>query len=99
MAIPIDEPANRIARKVDFQKLHDFTANAFVHAGLSRPDAIVAADVLVTTDAWGVFTHGTKLVRGYLRRLKAGGLRPQAQPEIAAQGPAWAVVDGNSALA
>lgn len=99
MAITIDEPAKCAKRNVDFKKLHAFTANIFVCAGLSKKDADVAADVLVTTDAWGVYTHGTKLVRGYLRRLKAGGLRPQAQPEIAAQGPAWAVVNGNSALA
>jgi ureidoglycolate dehydrogenase (NAD+) len=99
MAITIDPPKNSTLRNVDFTKLRDFTTDAFIRAGLSKKDAIVAADVLATTDAWGVFTHGTKLVRGYLRRLRAGGLVPQAQPEIAAEGPAWAVVDGNCALA
>jgi len=29
--------------------------------------------VLSTTDVWGVFTHGSKALRGYLRRLRAGG--------------------------
>lgn len=78
--------------------LHDFTRNAFRAAGLGEADATTGADVLVTTDAWGVFTHGTKCLAGYLRRLQAGGLRPQGRPRLAAEGGAWATVDGNSAL-
>ncbi len=65
---------------------------------MSPDDAKVGADVLVMTDAWGVFTHGTKLLRGYLRRLKEGGLRAKGRPRITAEGPAWAIVDGDSAL-
>ncbi len=87
------------SRTVSYDQLHRFVAEAFRRAGLSEADAKTGADVLATTDAWGVFTHGTKLVRGYLRRLKSGGLRADARPEIAKQGPAWAVVNGQSALA
>ena len=91
-------PKTPASRSVGFRNLHRFTSQAFERAGLSPADAAVGADVLTSTDAWGVFTHGTKLLRGYLRRLKAGGLRAQAQPRVATQGPAWAVVDGESAL-
>lgn len=87
------------SRTVSYEQLHRFVAEAFRRAGLSEADAKTGADVLVTTDAWGVVTHGTKLVRGYLRRLKAGGLRADARPEIAKQGPAWAIVNGQSGLA
>jgi ureidoglycolate dehydrogenase (NAD+) len=83
---------------VSFDALHRFTAKAFQKAGLSEADARTGADVLVLTDAWGTFTHGTKSVRGYLRRLKAGGLRPNGKPHVAAEGPAWAIVDGDSSL-
>ena len=44
--------------------------------------------VLSTTDAWGVFTHGAKALRGYLRRLRSGGLRPRGRPGVVAEGPA-----------
>jgi len=84
---------------VRYDQLHRFVVEALRRAGLSETDAKTGADVLATTDAWGVFTHGTKLLRGYLRRLKAGGLRADARPEIIRQGPAWAVVNGQSALA
>jgi LDH2 family malate/lactate/ureidoglycolate dehydrogenase len=83
---------------VSYDDLRRFTAKAFQRVGMSIADAAVGADVLALTDAWGTFTHGTKSVRGYLRRLKLGGLRPQGKPRVASEGPAWAMVDGDSAL-
>ena len=83
---------------VPYSALHRFVVETFRRAGLSDSDASAAADVLATTDAWGIFTHGTKNVRGYLRRLKAGGLRASGRPRLVAEGPAWGIVDGDSAL-
>ena len=79
-------------------RLHRFTCEAFLRAGLSEVDARTGADVLVATDAWGVFTHGTKSLAGYLRRLKAGGLRASGVPHIVSEGGGWATVDGDSSL-
>ena len=50
------------------------------------------------TDTWGVFTHGTKLLRDYIRRVRGHGLRTDAEPFVAASGPAWSIVDGSSCL-
>ncbi|MBM3845790.1 MAG: Ldh family oxidoreductase [Verrucomicrobia bacterium] len=83
---------------VSFDALHTFTRDAFLAVGLGEADALTGADVLATTDAWGVFTHGTKCLAGYLRRLKAGGLRPAGTPRIVGEGGAWATVDGDSSL-
>jgi len=52
----------------------------------------------VTTDTWGIFTHGTKNLRGYIRRIRGGGIFNKAVPKIAREGPAWAIIDGNSGL-
>lgn len=78
--------------------LHRFTVEALGRAGLSETDAASSAEVLVTTDRWGIYTHGTKSLNGYLRRLYAGGLNPRAQPRVVTDGPAWAIIDGQSAL-
>ena len=86
------------SRAVTFHALHAFARDAFQVAGLSEADATTGADVLATTDAWGVFTHGTKCLAGYLRRLEAGGLRPKGAPRVVAEGGAWATLDGGSAL-
>ena len=90
-------PTERTAR-VSAADLHAFCTAALTKVGVADADARTTADVLVTTDTWGVFTHGVKVLRGYVRRLQAGGLRADARPEVVAAGPAWAVVDGHSAL-
>ena len=79
-------------------KLESFCVDALRRAGLGDTDARTTADVLVTTDTWGVFTHGTKNLGGYLRRLRGGGLRVKAAPRIVKEGPAWALIDADSAI-
>jgi len=98
---------NKRSKRVDTKKstapvtitqLQQFCEAALRQCGLSEPDARIAADVLVTTDTCGVFTHGTKALKGYVRRLRAGGLRADGRPRIEREGPAWAIVDGQSAI-
>ncbi len=85
--------------RISYDALHAFTRSVFEKTGVSSANAAIGADVLVTTDAWGVFTHGTKNVAGYARRLLASGLRPRGRPHITSQGGAWATIDGDSSLA
>ena len=40
------------------------------------------------TDTMGIYTHGTKSLRGYVKRLRAGGLKAAVIPEITNEGPA-----------
>jgi ureidoglycolate dehydrogenase (NAD+) len=83
---------------VSVDALQSFCVRALESLGVASDDARTTADVLVTTDSWGIFTHGTKLLAGYARRLREGGLRTDCAPQIAAEGPAWAIVDGQSTL-
>ena len=85
-------------RAVSVSDLEEFCRAALRKCGLSEADARLTADVLVTTDTCGVFTHGTKSLKGYVRRLRAGGLKADAVPKIVSEGPAWAIVDGQSAI-
>jgi len=78
--------------------LKAFTLQVFLKCGLSKEDAETAAEVLVTTDTWGVYTHGTKALYAYTRRLRAQGLKPLGRPHVEKEGPAWALVDGDSSL-
>jgi len=79
-------------------ELRAFAVAALAATGVPGEQAAITADALVTTDAMGVFTHGTKLLAGYLKKLKGGGYAPRATPEIVRQGPAWAVIEGHSCL-
>lgn len=84
--------------RISVEKLRRFAIETLRQTGLSEPDAVTTADVLVTTDSWGVFTHGTKNLRGYVRRLKGGGLQAAAKPKVVREGPAWSMVDADSAI-
>jgi ureidoglycolate dehydrogenase (NAD+) len=84
-------------RRVAVEALDTFCRAALARTGVGESQARTTAEVLVTTDTWGVFTHGTKLLPGYIRRLRGGGIRT-VEPGIIAEGPAWALVDGGSAL-
>lgn len=86
-------------RPIQISELMAFVVEVLVKCGVSEEDAHVAADVLVTTDSWGVFSHGTKSLHGYCRRLQKRGLNPRGRPKIDREGPAWALVDGDSSLA
>ena len=83
---------------ISIESLTTFCITALTKVGMSRTDAETTANALVTTDAMGVFTHGTKLLGGYLNRLKGGGYRAMAAPRIEREGPGWAIIDGESAL-
>ncbi len=80
---------------------HDLTAfciAAMRKSGVNEEDARLTAEVLVTTDTLGTFTHGTRQLRGLMKNLRAGRLSAQAHEEIAAEGAAWAIVDAHYAL-
>jgi LDH2 family malate/lactate/ureidoglycolate dehydrogenase len=62
-------------------------------------DAKITSDVLVTTDTWGTFTHGTKALRAYIRRVRENGLKKKGTPHIVKEGLAFALVDGDSSIA
>jgi LDH2 family malate/lactate/ureidoglycolate dehydrogenase len=89
------EPKNN---KVAVADLEHFCVAALRKCGLSEEDARTTSEALVTTDTFGVFTHGTKSLRGYVKRLRGGGLRADARPRVVSEGPAWAIVDGQSAI-
>lgn len=84
-------------RTIFMEDLKAFSRKALEKAGVSEEDARTIAEVLVTTDTFGVLSHGTKNLYQYILKMQAGGLNPKAVPEIEAEGPAWAVINGNAA--
>ncbi|HET6424776.1 MAG TPA: Ldh family oxidoreductase [Planctomycetaceae bacterium] len=78
--------------------LERFVKSCLITVGMADTPAQQTAESLVLTDSMGVFTHGTKLLGGYLKKLRGGGYQVGAVPQIERQGPSWAVIDGKSAL-
>jgi ureidoglycolate dehydrogenase (NAD+) len=83
-----------------FQKdLEKFCIDIMLNVGMDKDSAKSTAEVLATTDSWGIYSHGTRQLRNYIKKLKAGGINPKAVPEVISEGPSWAMLDGNSAMA
>lgn len=47
-------------KKVKLNDLKEFSVKSLLAAGLSEEDANTVAEALITTDTFGVLTHGTK---------------------------------------
>lgn len=71
---------------------------ALLAAGVDPVDAETTTEVLVTTDTWGTFTHGTKALRNYIRRVRGGGLKKKGTPHVVKEGSGFALIDGDSSL-
>jgi ureidoglycolate dehydrogenase (NAD+) len=84
--------------RIEAEVLTEFVIRALTSFGLREEDATTVADVLVTTDTWGTFSHGTNHLHNYCRKIKAGGIDAKAQPEIVNEGLAWARIDGHGAI-
>jgi LDH2 family malate/lactate/ureidoglycolate dehydrogenase len=85
-------------RRISPEKLAAYCVQVLIKAGLQPNDAALIADVLVTTDTWGTFSHGTGALGNYVNTMKSGGIDPNATPEVIAQGDSWAIIDGHSSM-
>jgi|688.fasta_scaffold03606_8 ureidoglycolate dehydrogenase (NAD+) len=88
-------PPNRCIPIAPFQ---EWVAHSLQRVGVPLAESEGVAEALVRTDAMGISTHGTKLLVGYLKKLKSGGYRPTASPSILREGVAWGVIDGDHGL-
>lgn len=75
--------------------LEAFVIEAMKRYGIREEDAQLSAQILVTTDTWGVHTHGTRQLRPLLKNFPIGRLNAEARPEVVREGAAWALLDGH----
>lgn len=87
-----------MAKRVEVHKLHRFCTEVLIQSGLMPAAAQTSADVLVMTDTWGTFSHGTGALLNYVHALQAAGIDRSALPEVVAEGPSWTLIDGHSSM-
>lgn len=87
-----------IVAKIKIEKLKEFCEKTLLREGLTEKNAGTVTEALVTTDMFGVVSHGTKNLYQYIEKMRAGGIDPKAEPETVAEGPAWALLDGHAAI-
>lgn len=84
--------------KIALKDLKAFCKAALVKEGMKEEYAEIVAEVLSQTDAFGTNSHGTKNLHNYLKKFRAGGIDIAAEPEVIAEGPAFAAMDAHKAL-
>jgi ureidoglycolate dehydrogenase (NAD+) len=85
-------------RTIQVADLRRFCMDALQSVGVSESDASISAEVLVTTDTWGTYSHGTYHLPNYVNKIRAGGIDPVGKPEILVDGPTFSIVDGHAAM-
>ncbi len=58
------------------EALHEFCTRVFIYFGLSKSDAVQAADVIVAADLRGIDSHGVARMDSYGSMVKALLLSP-----------------------
>jgi L-2-hydroxycarboxylate dehydrogenase (NAD+) len=78
--------------------LQNFAVSIFRKAGMSEMDATLLSDALVDGDLRGVFSHGTRLIEGYLPLLIDRNLNPAPDPKVIGETDNSINVDGDGGL-
>ena len=87
-----------IGEVFDVGRLRDFVVAAFAAAGATSEDADTAAEVLVSTEARGVWSHGVQTLPIHLDNLLHGGTRSPTTLEIVRENAVTATVDGKAGI-
>lgn len=89
--------AAEVAR-VPAERLIEACAARLAATGVPPLEARIAARAIVEADLRGVTSHGVRLLAGYLKRLREGGLNPHPRLQVLRDTPAIAVLDGDGGL-
>ena len=83
---------------VDDGKLLNFTERVFQTFELSKKDARICSDNLLSADLRGIPSHGVARLKRYVDGIKNGLIYPLNKPQIARESLSTATIDGNAGL-
>ena len=84
--------------KVPVNTLVAFMMDALSAMGIPHEDAKIIADVIITSDLWGVRSHGIAHLKMYHERIKQGLQLPITRWEVVKDAQATAVIDGGNGM-
>lgn len=78
-----------------YEALKDFSQEVFKKMGYTKDEAAIITDVLLTSDLYGIESHGMQRMVRYYKSIKNGRLKLGAEKEIVFETPVSAVIDGH----
>ncbi len=84
--------------RVPVVTLVEFMLDALAAMGIPADDAKIIADVLITSDLWGIRSHGVAHLKMYHERIQAGLQLPVTRIQVVKETGTTAVVDGGNGM-
>jgi len=81
-----------------YETLHRFCMEAFQKFGFTEKEADIIQDVLLTSDLYGIESHGMQRMVRYHQGIKKGMIKIDAKPEVVFETPISAVIDAHDAM-
>ena len=81
-----------------YEKLHQFCMDAFKKFGFTEAEADIIQDVLLTSDLFGIESHGMQRMVRYHKCIERGMIKIDAKPEVVFETPISAVIDAHDAM-
>lgn len=81
-----------------YETLDRLCMDAFQKFGFTEAEAGIIRDVLLTSDLYGIESHGMQRMVRYHKCIENGMIHVDAKPEIVFETPVSAVVDGHDGM-
>lgn len=81
-----------------YEALKKFCTDAFLKFGFNKDECDIIVDVLLTSDLYGIESHGMQRLVRYHKGIEKGLIKIDAKPEIVFETPVSAVIEGNDGM-
>ena len=81
-----------------YETLHRFCMEAFQKFGFTEGEANIIQDVLLTSDLYGIESHGMQRMVRYHKCIEKGMIDVHAKPTVVFETPISAVIDANEGM-
>lgn len=81
-----------------YKTLNSLCLDAFETFGFSPEEAVIITDVLLTSDLYGIESHGMQRMSRYHKSIERGMISVTAKPEVVQETPISAVIDGHDGM-
>ena len=84
--------------KYSYELLDKFCTDAFSKIGFSADESRIITDVLLTSDLYGIESHGMQRIVRYHKGIEKGLIDIKAMPECVFETPVSAVIDAHDSM-
>ncbi len=81
-----------------YESLKKFCTDAFLKFGFNKEECDIIVDVLLTSDLYGIESHGMQRLVRYHKGIEKGLIKVDAKPEVVFETPVSAVIEGNDGM-